>query len=183
MQKSIFLKVLILLLSTHISLSAKSIIPHFTTGLDDNHSYQIGVNWLWLKQKSPNSFSNNIDGSNHDDLTTKTKNGDYIDKNLLKRHITEIENEEFLLGSGYEVPHFLAKNKSSKNELEITNFNTENIKKDIIIKKPSYENKDWNLKDMLPNAKSTNPLFNIPTVGLISMPDIAKPKESLSDPF
>lgn len=29
---------------------------------------------------------------------------------------------------------------------------------------------------MLPNAKSTNPLFNIPTVGLISMPDIAKPK-------
>lgn len=176
MQKSIFLKVLILLLSTHISLSAKSIIPHFTTGLDDNHSYQIGVNWLWLKQKSPNSFSNNIDGSNHDDLTTKTKNGDYIDKNLLKRHITEIENEEFLLGSGYEVPHFLAKNKSSKNELEITNFNTENIKKDIIIKKPSYENKDWNLKDMLPNAKSTNPLFNIPTVGLISMPDIAKPK-------
>lgn len=177
MQKSIFLKVLILLLSTHISLSAKSIIPHFTTGLDDNHSYQIGVNWLWLKQKSPNSFSNNIDGSNHDDLTTKTKNGDYIDKNLLKRHITEIENEEFLLGSGYEVPHFLAKNKSSKNELEITNFNTENIKKDIIIKKPSYENKDWNLKDMLPNAKSTNPLFNIPTVGLISMPDIAKPKD------
>lgn len=177
MQKSIFLKVLILLLSTHISLSAKSIIPHFTTGLDDNHSYQIGVNWLWLKQKSPNSFSNNIDGSNHDDLTTKTKNGDYIDKNLLKRHITEIENEEFLLGSGYEVPHFLAKNKSSKNELEITNFNTENIKKDIIIKKPSYENNNWNLKDMLPQAKSTNPLFNIPTVGLISMPDIAKPKD------
>lgn len=177
MQKSIFLKVLVLLLGTQMSLSAKSIIPHFTTGLDDNHSYQIGVNWLWLKQKSPNSFSNNIDGSNHDDLTTKTKNGDYIDKNLLKRHITEIENEEFLLGSGYEVPHFLAKNKSSKNELEITNFNTENIKKDIIIKKPSYENKDWNLKDMLPNAKSTNPLFNIPTVGLISMPDIAKPKD------
>lgn len=176
MQKSIFLKVLVLLLGTQMSLSAKSIIPHFTTGLDDNHSYQIGINWLWLKQKSPNSFSNNIDGSNHDDLTTKTKNGDYIDKNLLKRHITEIENEEFLLGSGYEVPHFLAKNKSSKNELEITNFNTENIKKDIIIKKPSYENKDWNLKDMLPQAKSTNPLFNIPTVGLISMPDIAKPE-------
>lgn len=177
MQKSIFLKVLVLLLGTQMSLSAKSIIPHFTTGLDDNHSYQIGINWLWLKQKSPNSFSNNIDGSNHDDLTTKTKNGDYIDKNLLKRHITEIENEEFLLGSGYEVPHFLAKNKSSKNELEITNFNTENIKKDIIIKKPSYENNNWNLKDMLPQAKSTNPLFNIPTVGLISMPDIAKPKD------
>lgn len=177
MQKNIFLKVLVLLLGTQMSLSAKSIIPHFTTGLDDNHSYQIGINWLWLKQKSPNSFSNNIDGSNHDDLTTKTKNGDYIDKNLLKRHITEIENEKFLLGSGYEVPHFLAKNKSSKNELEITNFNTENIKKDISIKKPSYENKDWNLKDMLPQAKSTNPLFNIPTVGLISMPDIAKPKD------
>lgn len=176
MQKNIFLKVLVLVLGTQICLNAKNIIPHFTTSLDDNHSYQIGVNWLWLKQKSPNSFSNNIDGSNHDGLTTKTKNGDYIDKNLLKRHITEIENEEFLLGSGYEVPHFLAKNKSSKNELEITNFNTENIKKDIIIKKPSYENKDWNLKDMLPQAKSTNPLFNIPTVGLISMPDIAKPK-------
>lgn len=177
MQKSIFLKVLVLLLGTQMSLSAKSIIPHFTTGLDDNHSYQIGVNWLWLKQKSPNSFSNNIDGLNHDGLTTKTKNGDYIDKNLLKRHITEIENEEFLLGSGYEVPHFLAKNKMGDNELEITNFNTENIKKDISIKKPSYENKDWNLKDMLPQAKSTNPLFNIPTVGLISMPDIAKPKD------
>lgn len=177
MQKSIFLKVLVLLLGTQMSLSAKSIIPHFTTGLDDNHSYQIGINWLWLKQKSPNSFSNNIDGSNHDGLTTKTKNGDYIDKNLLKRHITEIENEKFLLGSGYEVPHFLAKNKMGGNELEITNFNTENIKKDISIKKPSYENKDWNLKDMLPNAKSTNPLFNIPTVGLISMPDIAKPKD------
>ena len=176
MQKSIFLKVLILLLSTHISLSAKSIIPHFTTGLDDNHSYQIGVNWLWLKQKSPNSFSNNIDGLNHDGLTTKTKNGDYIDKNLLKRHITEIENEEFLLGSGYEIPHFLAFNKSGGNELEITNFNTENIKKDISIKKPSYKNNNWNLEDMLPQAKSTNPLFNIPTVGLISMPDISKPE-------
>lgn len=177
MQKSIFLKVLVLLLGTQMSLSAKSIIPHFTTGLDDNHSYQIGINWLWLKQKSPNSFSNNIDGSNHDGLTTKTKNGDYIDKNLLKRHITEIENEKLLLSSGYEVPHFLAKNKMGENELEITNFNTENIKKDISIKKPSYENKDWNLKDMLPQAKSTNPLFNIPTVGLISMPDIAKPKD------
>lgn len=176
MQKNIFLKVLVLLLGTQMSLSAKSIIPHFTTGLDDNHSYQIGINWLWLKQKSPNSFSNNIDGSNHDGLTTKTKNGDYIDKNLLKRHITEIENEKLLLSSGYEVPHFLAKNKMGENELEITNFNTENIKKDISIKKPSYENKDWNLKDMLPQAKSTNPLFNIPTVGLISMPDIAKPE-------
>lgn len=177
MQKNIFLKVMVLLLIAHISLSAKSsIIPHFATGLDDNHSYQIGVNWLWLKQKSPNSFSNNIDGSNHDDLTTKTKNGDYIDKNLLKRHITEIENEKFLPGSGYEVPHFLAKNKMGGNELEITNFNVKNIKKIISIKKPSYENKDWNLKDMLPNAKSTNPLFNIPTVGLISMPGIAKPE-------
>lgn len=177
MQKSIFLKVLVLLLGTQMSLSAKSIIPHFTTGLDDNHSYQIGVNWLWLKQKSPNSFSNNIDGLNHDDLTTKTKNGNYVDKNLLKRHITEIENEEFLLGSGYEIPHFLAFNKSGGNELEITNFNTENIKKDISIKKPSYKNNNWNLEDMLPQAKSTNPLFNIPTVGLISMPDIAKPKD------
>ena len=178
MQKSIFLKVLVLLLGTQMSLSAKSsIIPHFTTGLDDNHSYQIGINWLWLKQKSPNSFSNNIDGSNHDGLTTKTKNVDYIDKNLLKRHITEIENEEFLLGSGYEIPHFLAFNKSGGNELEITNFNTENIKKDISIKKPSYKNNNWNLEDMLPQAKSTNPLFNIPTVGLISMPDIAKPKD------
>lgn len=176
MQKSIFLKVLVLLLGTQMSLSAKSIIPHFTTGLDDNHSYQIGINWLWLKQKSPNSFSNNIDGLNHDDLTTKTKNGDYIDKNLLKRHITEIENEEFLLGSGYEIPHFLAFNKSGGNELKIINFDPIGLAKDIIIKKPSYENKDWNLKDMLPQAKSTNPLFNIPTVGLISMPDIAKPK-------
>lgn len=177
MQKNIFLKVLVLLLGTQMSLSAKSIIPHFTTGLDDNHSYQIGVNWLWLKQKSPNSFSNNIDGSNHDGLTTKIKNGDYIDKNLLKRHITEIENEEFLLGSGYEVPHFLAKNKMGDNELEITNFNVKNIKKDISIKKPSYGDKDWNLEDMLPNAKSTNPLFNIPTASLISMPDIAKPED------
>lgn len=177
MQKSIFLKVLVLLLGTQMSLSAKSIIPHFTTGLDDNHSYQIGINWLWLKQKSPNSFSNNIDGSNHDGLTTKTKNVDYIDKNLLKRHITEIENEEFLLGSGYEIPHFLAFNKSGGNELKIINFDPIGLAKDIIIKKPSYENKDWNLKDMLPNAKSTNPLFNIPTVGLISMPDIAKPKD------
>lgn len=176
MQKSIFLKVLVLLLGTQMSLSAKSIIPHFTTSLDDNHSYQIGVNWLWLKQKSSNHFLNKTNGQTSEDLTTKIRNGDYIDKNLLKRHITEIENEEFLLGSGYEIPHFLAKNKSGGNELEITNFNTENIKKDIIIKKPSYENKDWNLKDMLPNAKSTNPLFNIPTVGLISMPDIAKPK-------
>lgn len=52
MQKSIFLKVLVLLLGTQMSLSAKSIIPHFTTGLDDNHSYQIGVNWLWLKKKA-----------------------------------------------------------------------------------------------------------------------------------
>ena len=177
MQKSIFLKVLILLLSTHISLSAKSsIIPHFTTGLDDNHSYQIGINWLWLKQKSSNHFLNKTNGQTSEDLTTKIRNGDYVDKNLLKRHITEIENEKFLLGSGYEIPHFLAFNKSGGNELEITNFNTENIKKDISIKKPSYENKDWNLKDMLPQAKSTNPLFNIPTVGLISMPDIAKPE-------
>lgn len=177
MQKSIFLKVLVLLLGTQMSLSAKSIIPHFTTGLDDNHSYQIGVNWLWLKQKSPNSFSNNIDGSNHDGLTTKTKNGDYIDKNLLKRHIAEIENEEFLLGSGYEVPHFLAKNKSGGSELKIINFDPIGLAKDIIIKKPSYKNNNWNLEDMLPQAKSTNPLFNIPTASLISMPNIAKPKD------
>lgn len=177
MQKSIFLKVLVLLLGTQMSLSAKSIIPHFTTGLDDNHSYQIGINWLWLKQKSPNSFSNNIDGLNHDGLTTKTKNVDYIDKNLLKRHITEIENEEFLLGSGYEIPHFLAFNKSGGNELKIINFDPIGLAKDIIIKKPSYKNNNWNLEDMLPQAKSTNPLFNIPTVGLISMPDIAKPKD------
>ena len=177
MQKSIFLKVLVLLLGTQMSLSAKSIIPHFTTGLDDNHSYQIGINWLWLKQKSPNSFSNNIDGLNHDDLTTKTKNGNYVDKNLLKRHITEIENEKFLLGSGYEIPHFLAFNKSGGNELKIINFDPIGLAKDIIIKKPSYKNNNWNLEDMLPQAKSTNPLFNIPTVGLISMPDIAKPKD------
>lgn len=177
MQKNIFLKVLVLLLGTQMSLSAKSIIPHFTTGLDDNHSYQIGINWLWLKQKSPNSFSNNIDGLNHDDLTTKTKNGNYVDKNLLKRHITEIENEKFLLGSGYEIPHFLAFNKSGGNELKIINFDPIGLAKDIIIKKPSYKNNNWNLEDMLPQAKSTNPLFNIPTVGLISMPDIAKPKD------
>lgn len=176
MQKSIFLKVLILLLSTHISLSAKSIIPHFTTGLDDNHSYQIGVNWLWLKQKSPNSFSNNIDGSNHDDLTTKTKNGDYIDKNLLKRHITEIENEEFLLGSGYEVPHFLAFNKSGGSELKIINFDPIGLAKDIIIKKPSYENNNWNLKDMLPKTNSTNPLFDIPVASPVPVPSVNKPK-------
>lgn len=176
MQKSIFLKVLILLLSTHISLSAKSIIPHFTTGLDDNHSYQIGVNWLWLKQKSPNSFSNNIDGSNHDGLTTKTKNGDYIDKNLLKKHITEIENEKLLLSSGYEIPHFLAKNKSGGNELKIINFDPIGLAKDIIIKKPSYENNNWNLKDMLPNAKSTNPFFDIPVASPVPVPNVNKPK-------
>lgn len=176
MQKSIFLKVLILLLSTHISLSAKSIIPYFTTGLDDNHSYQIGVNWLWLKQKSPNSFSNNIDGSNHDGLTTKTKNGDYIDKNLLKKHITEIENEKLLLSSGYEIPHFLAKNKSGGNELKIINFDPIGLAKDIIIKKPSYENNNWNLKDMLPNAKSTNPFFDIPVASPVFVPNVNKPK-------
>lgn len=176
MQKSIFLKVLVLLLGTQMSLSAKSIIPHFTTGLDDNHSYQIGVNWLWLKQKSPNSFSNNIDGSNHDGLTTKTKNGDYIDKNLLKRHITEIENEKLLLSSGYEIPHFLAKNKSGGNELKITNFNPVIIEKEISIKKPSYGDKDWNLKDMLPKTNSTNPLFDIPVTSPVPVPSVNKPK-------
>ena len=177
MQKNIFLKVLILLLSTHISLSAKSIIPHFTTGLDDNHSYQIGINWLWLKQKSPNSFSNNIDCLNHDGLTTKTKNGDYIDKNLLKRHITEIENQEFLLGSGYEVPHFLAFNKSGGSELKIINFDPIGLAKDIIIKKPSYGDKDWNLEDMLPKTNSTNPFFDIPVASPVSVPDVKTPKQ------
>lgn len=176
MQKSIFLKVLVLLLGTQMSLSAKSIIPHFTTGLDDNHSYQIGVNWLWLKQKSPNSFSNNIDGSNHDGLTTKTKNGDYIDKNLLKKHITEIENEKLLLSSGYEIPHFLAKNKSSGSELKITNFNPVIIEKEISIKKPSYGDKDWNLEDMLPKTNSTNPFFDIPVASPVFVPNVNKPK-------
>lgn len=176
MQKSIFLKVLVLLLGTQMSLSAKSIIPHFTTSLDDNHSYQIGINWLWLKQKSPNSFSNNIDGLNHDGLTTKTKNGDYIDKNLLKKHITEIENEKSLLGSGYEIPHFLAKNKSSGSELKITNFNPVIIEKDISIKKPSYGDKDWNLEDMLPKTNSTNPFFDIPVASPVPVPSVNKPK-------
>lgn len=176
MQKNIFLKVLVLLLGTQMSLSAKSIIPHFTTGLDDNHSYQIGVNWLWLKQKSPNSFSNNIDGSNHDGLTTKTKNGDYIDKNLLKKHITEIENEKLLLSSGYEIPHFLAKNKSGGNELKIINFDPIGLAKDIIIKKPSYENNNWNLKDMLPTTNSTNPFFDIPVASPVPVPSVNKPK-------
>lgn len=176
MQKSIFLKVLVLLLGTQMSLSAKSIIPHFTTGLDDNHSYQIGVNWLWLKQKSPNSFSNNIDGSNHDGLTTKTKNGDYIDKNLLKKHITEIENEKLLLSSGYEIPHFLAKNKSSGSELKITNFNPVIIEKEISIKKPSYGDKDWNLEDMLPKTNSTNHFFDIPVASPVFVPNVNKPK-------
>ncbi|MCZ6149957.1 autotransporter outer membrane beta-barrel domain-containing protein [Campylobacter ureolyticus] len=176
MQKNIFLKVLVLLLGTQMSLSAKSIIPHFTTGLDDNHSYQIGVNWLWLKQKSPNSFSNNIDGSNHDGLTTKTKNGDYIDKNLLKKHITEIENEKLLLSSGYEIPHFLAKNKSGGNELKIINFDPIGLAKDIIIKKPSYENNNWNLKDMLPKTNSTNPFFDIPVASPVFVPNVNKPK-------
>ena len=176
MQKNIFLKVLVLLLGTQMSLSAKSIIPHFTTGLDDNHSYQIGVNWLWLKQKSPNSFSNNIDGSNHDGLTTKTKNGDYIDKNLLKKHITEIENEKLLLSSGYEIPHFLAKNKSGGSELKITNFNPVIIEKEISIKKPSYGDKDWNLEDMLPKTNSTNPFFDIPVASPVFVPNVNKPK-------
>lgn len=177
MQKNIFLKVLVLLLGTQMSLSAKSIIPHFTTGLDDNHSYQIGINWLWLKQKSPNSFSNNIDGSNHDGLTTKTKNGDYIDKNLLKKHITEIENEKLLLSSGYEIPHFLAKNKSGGNELKITNFNPVIIEKEISIKKPSYGDKDWILEDMLPKTNSTNPFFDIPVASPVSVPDVKTPKQ------
>lgn len=177
MQKSIFLKVLVLLLGTQMSLSAKSIIPHFTTSLDDNHSYQIGINWLWLKQKSPNSFSNNIDGSNHDGLTTKTKNGDYIDKNLLKKHIKEIENEKLLLSSGYEIPHFLAKNKMGENELKITNFNPVIIEKEISIKKPSYGDKDWNLEDMLPKTNSTNPFFDIPVASPVSVPDVKTPKQ------
>lgn len=176
MQKSIFLKVLVLLLGTQMNLSAKSIIPHFTTSLDDNHSYQIGINWLWLKQKSPNSFSNNIDGSNHDGLTTKTKNGDYIDKNLLKKHITEIENEKLLLSSGYEIPHFLAKNKSGGSELKITNFNPVIIEKEISIKKPSYGDKDWNLEDMLPKTNSTNPFFDIPVASPVPVPSVNKPK-------
>lgn len=176
MQKNIFLKVLVLVLGTQICLNAKNIIPHFTTSLDDNHSYQIGVNWLWLKQKSPNSFSNNIDGLNHDGLTTKTKNGDYIDKNLLKKHITEIENEKLLLSSGYEIPHFLAKNKSSGSELKITNFNPVIIEKEISIKKPSYGDKDWNLEDMLPKTNSTNPFFDIPVASPVFVPNVNKPK-------
>lgn len=176
MQKSIFLKVLVLVLGTQICLNAKNIIPHFTTSLDDNHSYQIGINWLWLKQKSPNSFSNNIDGLNHDGLTTKTKNGDYIDKNLLKKHITEIENEKLLLSSGYEIPHFLAKNKSGGSELKITNFNPVIIEKEISIKKPSYGDKDWNLEDMLPKTNSTNPFFDIPVASPVPVPSVNKPK-------
>lgn len=177
MQKNIFLKVLILLLSTHISLSAKSIIPHFTTGLDDNHSYQIGVNWLWLKQKSPNHFLNKTNGQTNEDLTTKIRNGDYVDKNLLKKHITEIENEKLLLSSGYEIPHFLAKNKSGGNELKITNFNPVIIEKEISIKKPSYGDKDWILEDMLPKTNSTNPFFDIPVASPVSVPDVKTPKQ------
>lgn len=177
MQKNIFLKVLVLLLGTQISLSAKSIIPHFTTSLDDNHSYQIGVNWLWLKQKSPNHFLNKTNGQTSEDLTTKIQNGDYIDKNLLKRHIKEIENEKFLLGSGYEIPHFLAKNKMGDNELKITNFNPVIIEKEISVKKPSYGDKDWNLKDMLPNAKSTNPFFDIPVASPVLVPNVKTPKQ------
>lgn len=176
MQKSIFLKVLVLLLGTQISLSAKSIIPHFTTSLDDNHSYQIGVNWLWLKQKSSNHFLNKTNGQTSEDLTTKIRNGDYIDKNLLKRHITEIENEKLLLSSGYEIPHFLAKNKSSGSELKITNFNPVIIEKEISIKKPSYGDKDWNLEDMLPKTNSTNPFFDIPVASPVFVPNVNKPK-------
>lgn len=176
MQKSIFLKVLVLLLGTQMSLSAKSIIPHFTTGLDDNHSYQIGVNWLWLKQKSSNHFLNKTNGQTSEDLTTKIRNGDYVDKNLLKKHITEIENEKLLLSSGYEIPHFLAKNKSGGSELKIINFDPIGLAKDIIIKKPSYGDKDWNLKDMLPKANSTNPLFDIPVTSQVPVSDVKKPK-------
>lgn len=177
MQKSIFLKVLVLLLGTQMSLSAKSIIPHFTTGLDDNHSYQIGVNWLWLKQKSPNHFLNKTNGQTNEDLTTKIRNGDYVDKNLLKKHITEIENEKLLLSSGYEIPHFLAKNKSGGNELKITNFNPVIIEKEISIKKPSYGDKDWILEDMLPKTNSTNPFFDIPVASPVSVPDVKTPKQ------
>lgn len=176
MQKSIFLKVLVLLLGTQMSLSAKSIIPHFTTCLDDNHSYQIGINWLWLKQKSSNHFLNKTNGQTSEDLTTKIRNGDYVDKNLLKKHIIEIENEKSLLGSGYEVPHFLAKNKSGGNELKITNFNPVIIEKEISIKKPSYGDKDWNLEDMLPKANSTNPLFDISVASPVPVPSVNKPK-------
>lgn len=176
MQKSIFLKVLVLLLGTQMSLSAKSIIPHFTTGLDDNHSYQIGVNWLWLKQKSSNHFLNKTNGQTSEDLTTKIRNGDYVDKNLLKKHITEIENEKLLLSSGYEIPHFLAKNKSGGNELKITNFNPVIIEKEISIKKPSYGDKDWILEDMLPKTNSTNPLFDIPVASPVPVPSVNKPK-------
>lgn len=176
MQKSIFLKVLVLLLGTQISLSAKSIIPHFTTGLDDNHSYQIGINWLWLKQKSSNHFLNKTNGQTSEDLTTKIRNGDYVDKNLLKRHITEIENEKLLLSSGYEIPHFLAKNKSGGSELKIINFDSIGLAKDIIIKKPSYENNNWNLKDMLPKTNSTNPFFDIPVASPVPVPSVNKPK-------
>lgn len=177
MQKSIFLKVLVLLLGTQMSLSAKSIIPHFTTCLDDNHSYQIGVNWLWLKQKSPNHFLNKTNGQTNEDLTTKIRNGDYVDKNLLKKHITEIENEKLLLSSGYEIPHFLAKNKSGGNELKITNFNPVIIEKEISIKKPSYGDKDWILEDMLPKTNSTNPFFDIPVASPVSVPDVKTPKQ------
>ena len=177
MQKSIFLKVLVLLLGTQMSLSAKSIIPHFTTGLDDNHSYQIGVNWLWLKQKSSNHFLNKTNGQTSEDLTTKIRNGDYVDKNLLKKHITEIENEKLLLSSGYEIPHFLAKNKSGGSELKIINFDPIGLAKDIIIKKPSYGDKDWNLEDMLPKTNSTNPLFDIPVASPVSVPDVKTPKQ------
>lgn len=176
MQKSIFLKVLVLLLGTQISLSAKSIIPHFTTSLDDNHSYQIGVNWLWLKQKSSNHFLNKTNGQTSEDLTTKIRNGDYVDKNLLKKHITEIENEKLLLSSGYEIPHFLAKNKSGGSELKITNFNPVIIEKEISIKKPSYGDKDWNLEDMLPKTNSTNPFFDIPVASPVFVPNVNKPK-------
>lgn len=177
MQKNIFLKVLVLVLGTQICLNAKNIIPHFTTSLDNNHSYQIGINWLWLKQKSPNHFLNKTNGQTSEDLTTKIRNGDYIDKNLLKRHITEIENEKLLLSSGYEIPHFLAKNRSGGNELKITNFNPVIIEKEISIKKPSYGDKDWNLEDMLPKTNSTNPFFDIPVASPVSVPDVKTPKQ------
>lgn len=177
MQKNIFLKVLVLVLGTQICLNAKNIIPHFTTSLDNNHSYQIGINWLWLKQKSPNHFLNKTNGQTSEDLTTKIRNGDYVDKNLLKKHIKEIENEKLLLSSGYEIPHFLAKNKMGGSELKITNFNPVIIEKEISIKKPSYGDKDWILEDMLPKTNSTNPFFDIPVASPVSVPDVKTPKQ------
>lgn len=81
-----------------------------------------------------------------------------------------------LLSSGYEIPHFLAKNKSGGSELKIINFDSIGLAKDIIIKKPSYKNDNWNLKDMLPKTNSTNPLFDIPVASPVPVPSVNKPK-------